>query len=195
MNIIEIAKEVYANKYKRNESWTDISEIFPDLNAYNIQSEEIGLESFFIGSWCCTDTWVGWEVVFFKGEPFLMMFKSARKNYYENEVLNLEVYKEAYKEVSMKILEESLKNVSLSIMSDEELKKERTGFQVGYASQLLNKTVHLKETKEKVEVVWKWDGGYNSPSSEWGNIKVKKEDGTVIDLTVKDIYVPYGEID
>lgn len=80
MKLIDIANKI--NKSKENEDWVDISVIGEEfgLNIYSYgNNEKDRLKSYWIGNWYCTDSWVGYKMYFFDGEPVGISSQIGRK--------------------------------------------------------------------------------------------------------------------
>lgn len=109
MKLIDIAKQI--DKSSGNEDWIDIPEIGREFNLeiYN-HVEQDRLQAYWIGNWCCTDTWVGYKMYFLDDEPVGVSIQKARKSDEEFEWFS--------KELALKVRDYIL---SLMVEIDEKL--------------------------------------------------------------------------
>ena len=79
MKLIEIANKI--DKSKDNSDWVNLSEIASALRVeYYDYNDQDKLKAYWIGSWCCTDTYVGYKMYFLNDEPVCVSVQSARKS-------------------------------------------------------------------------------------------------------------------
>ena len=79
MNIIEIIERL--DKSEGNKDWIDTSKIGQEVGIFDmdyVQQER--LTAYWVGSWMCTDTVVGYKVYLLDGEPMAFSTQTARKS-------------------------------------------------------------------------------------------------------------------
>lgn len=78
MKLIEIAKQI--DKSKNNEDWIDIGRVSEEFNLNIDFISQDRLKAYWIGSWCCTDTCVGYKMYFLDDEPVCISIQTGRKS-------------------------------------------------------------------------------------------------------------------
>lgn len=78
MKIIDIANRI--DKSKENEDWVDISKLGEEFDLYLNHTDQDRLKSYWVGNWCCTDTWVGYKIYFLDDEAVAFSVQNARKS-------------------------------------------------------------------------------------------------------------------
>lgn len=78
MKIIDIAKKI--DKSSQNEDWIDTTVIGDELGVDIPYVEQDRLKCYWVGNWCCTDTYVGYRMYFFDDEPIAFSVQNARKS-------------------------------------------------------------------------------------------------------------------
>lgn len=106
MKLIDIVNNI--DKSKNNECWIDITDFSGELN-YNFDyySEPERFKCYWIGNWCCTDTWVGYRVYFLDDEPVCFSIQKARKSD--------EMFRWVSQELAIKV-----RNYLISLMAEQE---------------------------------------------------------------------------
>jgi len=80
MRIIDIAQNI--DKSEKNREDIDFEVLFNELGIpYSLDEEptDSRLQSYWVGNWCCTDTWVGYRIYFFDDEPVAFSIQQGRK--------------------------------------------------------------------------------------------------------------------
>lgn len=105
MKIRDIINKI--DKSEENEDWVDVSLLCNEFNLYDYYGSQNRLKSYWLGNWCCTDTWVGYKLYFLDDEPVCFSIQKARKSD--------EVFKWFSKELAIKT-----KEYILSLISEDE---------------------------------------------------------------------------
>jgi hypothetical protein len=171
---------------------------FIELNLesfYWINSGSLVEKGFYIcpiAQWLCTDTWVGYEAVFFKDQPLAITYQSARKNNTKyfwivpiNEVRNL----------VMKHIDAEIDTVSISqIGLDDDISMvpglKENGIHVVYSGQVVNSQVIFNG--RLVDVVKKYM--IHHDIDDWQKIGIMV-DGKEMTVAMDDVIIPYNTKD
>jgi len=80
MKLSEIAERI--DKSKRNEDYVNLEKFNYEFNLEldGIEQEEERIKTYWVGNWCCTDTWVGYRMYFFDDKPVAFSIQDARKS-------------------------------------------------------------------------------------------------------------------
>ncbi len=191
MNLSEILAKIDISKSK--DKWIDIETIGEDLNLdhnqlYDIDQEKNEfLRSTFIKEWMCTDTLVGVQAVFFKGEFVCLLKQDCRKC--DKVVLGWTSQEKAdlVREYLLSLIEEpDIAGVDIIDM-DTDL---GTGFSVNYVSQLIQKEGFYKDELVKIK---EKPRRINSESN-FHRIKIAFKDGREEWIDVRDLLLPWSTL-
>lgn len=147
MNYLEIAQRI--DKSPSNEDWINTEEIGNELGVDISYVNQERLKAYWLGSWQCTDTTVGYKVYFLDDEPVAFSSQSGRKSdeYFKWFGLdNAQKVKEYL--LSLLLEEESKLNIEVCDLNDEL----GIGYQIQFNSQVLNSD-NVYHKGEKVEVI------------------------------------------
>ena len=148
MKLIDAIKNVV--RTKENEQWIDLEEFADECGvsssaSYRINEEfgdeiETRLKSYWITTWCCTDTWVGIRSVWLDDQPVGIISQSARKNGIEVEMIS----EQARTQVQTMLIDYQRRLASqigrTSILSADELEEEIADLQsTHYSDSLIEK--------------------------------------------------------
>lgn len=179
MKLADIAKKI--DKSKINESEIDITDFSTEFNCDFKYVDQDRLKAYYIGNWCCTDSWVGWRMYFFDEEPVAFSFQPGRKCDQEFEWFS--------KEKALKV-----RDYLLSLMSkdDEELGLNfrninddiGEGFKIQFNNQIINpdKATYNGEQIYILERI-KDDPDYGIDQ----NLKIKLKSGEEKVVNIKDL--------
>lgn len=79
MKIIDIAKTL--DKSKQNEDYVDLSVLTYEFGVNkDCYVEQNRLKSYWVGNWCCTDTWVGYKIYYLDDIPVCFSIQKGRKS-------------------------------------------------------------------------------------------------------------------
>lgn len=179
------------DKNSKNEASVKIEQLAQELGInyhdyYDSSKEDARLKAYYIGHWCCTDSYVGHRAYFLDDVLVATSYQAGRKSdedYYW-------VSKEAA--ISVKQFIETLTTDVLNIEILDIDEDYGEGFFVNYSSQLLTDTLIEKATGEKVIVVEKWRG-YDS-IKDWENVLIKRIDGSLEKVCLSTLLVPFNII-
>lgn len=144
MKLIDIAKKI--DKSKKNEVWINTEEIGNVLGIDIPYIEQDRLKCFWIGNWCCTDTFVGYRMYFFDDEPVAFSTQSGRKS---DEVfhwfsLDLATTVKHY----LLSLHEDVLSIDVCDINEDI----GDSFKISFNSQILNKE-HITFNGEQVKII------------------------------------------
>lgn len=166
-----------------NETYVNVEPLAEAVGLYSYYTRLVDWEkrvkSYWLIKWCCTDTWVGSQVVFFDDRPFAMINQSARKNPEEVEFID----KDMISEFRSYLADNNLSNYTMVNM-DEEIGEYYT---VAYSAELLTNTGIYNG--EPVIVAHRFDGGY---SKDWRYVIVTLPSGENKKIHMDDFHIPYG---
>ena len=77
MKLIEIANKI--DRTEKNESYINMNRIGEVLNLELYYAKQNRLKAYWVGGWCCTDTWVGYRMYFLDGQPVCYSEQRGRK--------------------------------------------------------------------------------------------------------------------
>jgi hypothetical protein len=136
MKLIDILEEIDRDKLS-----TDIGlewELSEEFDIYDIKHDfESQLKEFWIGPWYCTDTWVGFRVIFWNNKFLCLTYQSARKSSCEYKWVSETKRKEVYNYIAS-LKQDLYGDGNIELINFEEDFAE--GYQVSYHSELL--TMH-----------------------------------------------------
>lgn len=78
MKLIDISNKI--DKSKQNEDWVDLQRLAEQFGLYIDYQEQDRFKSYWVGKWCCTDTWVGYKLYFLDNEPVGYSEQNSRKS-------------------------------------------------------------------------------------------------------------------
>lgn len=156
------------------------------------------IKEYWVQYWYCTDTYVGFSVMFFNDKPVAYISQKGRK--WDREYYWLS--KEAYNEVSnylrsFIVIEE---NNNITILSEEN-KQENIGefYNLEFAEQILDKKVYYQD--KLCDVISSYpdqlnaDGTINWKLPNTNNILIKDENGNEIKVNIKEVKIRYHVAD
>lgn len=163
----------------------DISTLAEEFKIYDVEwDENEKIASYYYQVWLCTDTWVGGKVYFFEDIPVCLSWKPGRKSDEEIHWISTELAMKVKEYIYSLRCEEEY---SISIIRDQDMEEDMgSGYQVSYASQLINKDVIHKYTKEPLKVIDTYRTDITSQ-----RIKVEYPDERQETIDIDDIEIPY----
>ena len=170
----------YVSIYGFCESVWGSYDIFSDESSKIFESQ---MKSYWINSWYCTDTYVGYKVYIWNGTPCAVSSQSARKERETIEFLSGDLYRNIKNWINS--LVDSDEENHLIDPRDLEQEIDDT-YRVSYGSQTLEKQGFVDGVS--VTVVKIYDS-YNN-ISQWKLIDCKFPDGSVKTIETKDFRIP-----
>jgi len=144
MKLLEIANRI--DKSKKNEDWISTEDIGEELEIDVPYVDQDRLKCYWIGHWCCTDTWVGYRMYFLDDEPVAYSTQRGRK--YDEEFHWFSI--ETATKVKEYLLSLSEKEMNINIC---DINKEfGNSFKIEFNSQIINEE-HITIHGEKVAIV------------------------------------------
>ena len=152
---------------------------------YHNYDDPVNLTTNHLKQWCCTDTWVGIDVIYLNNNPVAITNQTARKS-------GVDIYflsEEATNSVKDYLL--SLYNNQedyVDYLTEDELNEEMGDyFKIEYASQVLYKTAWLNG--EQVEVTQKPRNHNNN--FNFHTVAIKHKDGVEEWIDVRELNFEY----
>jgi hypothetical protein len=143
-------RELIANidKSKENSAWVYLDDIasseFGINGVRNIDAELNSLKSFHLGSWYCTDSWVGYNAYFLEDSFVAISIQDGRKSDVNFTWANDKSYI-AVKNYLLSLMVNDEDEDQFDTLSDEDFNEEMgVGFAISFTSQLLNKELYYK---------------------------------------------------
>lgn len=165
------------------------SEFNLDINYYEEQKR---LTSYFIGSWYCTDSFVGYKVYFFDDEPVAVSSQIGRKMDEEIEWISAESYNKV-RDFIITFLEHKDPNITLCNL-DEEL---GDSYKISYNEQLFDyhRDIALYNGI-KVKIIEKHKGKKINKLKQYepSLVKIKLPDSSEQWLELNELDFPYNII-
>lgn len=129
-------KDLIVNLDRSESTQTDIDldDLACQFNLYSnfkFDYEQTRLTSYWVRSWMCTDTWVGYKVYFFDDIPVAFSSQTARKSSEEIEWVSEDAYRKVKEYISSFAEQEPISILNL----EEEIPDT---YKISYASQWLN---------------------------------------------------------
>ncbi|MNL91040.1 hypothetical protein D3C81_07670 [compost metagenome] len=78
MKLLELVNNI--DKSSQNESYIDTTNFSIDLEHDFDYVSQDRLKGYWVGNWCCTDTWVGYRLYFLDDEPVCFSVQNGRKS-------------------------------------------------------------------------------------------------------------------
>lgn len=162
----------------------DIAEsISIDARNYDDQDRLI---SYYIGSWYCTDSYVGYKVYFFDNEPVAVSAQTSRKATEEVEWLSKECYKKV-KDYILTFVQENEDDIQLCNM-DEDIGK---SYKIHFTGQLFDYHKNIPLFKgESVKIIEE-----EKREDNWGiekKVKILMKDNTEKWVELQELDFPYN---
>lgn len=135
MKLIDVINKL--DKSERNECFIDIEDIAYkefDLNVGYVEQDR--LKAYWMGSWYCTDTYVGYRAYFFDGKPVGISIQKGRKYDEEFKWFSSELAIEVKKYLMSFLLKEEKEDVFSLCDINEEI---GNGYKVSFNNQILNR--------------------------------------------------------
>lgn len=176
------------DRSESNSNWIDINDIANALgiSAGYLEDENQDLKEYWIFSWLCTDTYVGYSVVFINDKPLALVWQSGRKNDRQYSFVSEEAVDEARNYIFSLMKSKLSSSINFADM-DEEC---GVGMTVAYGTQLLVSKVIYEG--EMVSVVKVYGQHYSGPVEMWSKIDIKKNDGTILTVELDRVTVPFN---
>jgi hypothetical protein len=168
-------------------NWETLANIFNIFDLY--YSDDERLKCYFIKKWYCTDSYVGMRAYFLDGNLVAISSQIGRKMDEEFHFMSDE-YAKIVKTYLQSLVEpiEDIKNYD--IINENSLDEEiPETFKIQYNTQILHKTALLNG--ERVEIIksrYSWDDKENY----FHTIKIKKYDGTTIEIDCRELDFEYN---
>lgn len=134
MKIKELIKHL--DKSEQNNCMVDTMEIGEEFNLDIPYVSQTRLISYWVGNWCCTDTWVGYKLYFFEDEPVAFSSQTGRKSDEIFHWFSLDVAKKV-KDYLLSLLIEEEVPLQVKICDLEE--DVGDSFKIAFNSQILKK--------------------------------------------------------
>lgn len=186
MKIKDIITKV--NKSKQFEDKIFIGAIAQQLNMGYVDNydDQDRLTSYWIGSWYCTDSYVGYKVYFFDNEPVAISSQTGRKMDEEIEWLSKEAYKKVKEYVLTFVVAEE-DTPPLANM-DEELGE---SYKINFNSQLFDYHNDIPLFNgQQVKIIEEEKKKENHGIDQ--NVKIKLADGTEKWVSVRELDFPFN---
>ena len=155
------------------------------LDTYIVQDR---LTSYFIGSWYCIDSYVGWSVFFFDDNPVAVASRMGRKHDTEIEWLSVQAHRDVKKYILSFIQEQEGDDITLANL-DQELGET---YKISFNAELLS--YHDKIpflSGENVEIIER-----EKPAPQTYDmtrrVKIKKSDGSELWVDLQELDFPYN---
>jgi len=177
MKLIDISKRI--DKSKNNEDYVDSETISNEFNLDLYYVKQDKLKSYWIGNWCCTDTWVGYKMYFLDDEHVAVSSQATRKS---DE--NIEWFS---KELALKIRDYLL---SLMIKEDEKFtigdinEDIGEGYKINFNEQIINRD-KAEFNGEQVKIL-----EYIKETPNWGidtKLKIELTNGEIREVEVEEL--------
>lgn len=154
MNIEEIVKKINRSKndYFNVTSFVQnaLSKNYYDYN-FDDELMQEKFKCYYLISWYCTDSWVGYRFYFFEDEFICYSFQPGRKYQEEYKFVSKELYNKVLKYIStFKIaeIEDGVEIINPDTSFDEYYSLDWAGSMIPYH----HKFAYKKDTKEKIEI-------------------------------------------
>jgi hypothetical protein len=150
MKLLDIAQNI--DKSKNNQVWIDSEviacEIGVDQDAIYLD-EQTRLKCYWVGNWCCTDTYVGYRMYFLDDEPVAFSIQSGRKCDEDIKWFSKELFIKVRRYIFELVANEAedLKVATCDINEDV-----GTGYKIQFNAQVLN-WENARLNGEKVTIV------------------------------------------
>lgn len=182
MKLIEIANRI--DKSEKNEEWIDTEKIGNELELDVPYVDQDRLKCFWVGNWCCTDTWVGYRMYFLDDEPVAFSMQKARKSSEKFYWFGLEPAQKVKDYLLSLVLE---KEDKLNIEICDIQQDMREGFKIFYSSQITN-AEQITFHGEKVRIVERIeDKKYGSDKM----VKIQLPNGETKEVDMKELDFKY----
>jgi hypothetical protein len=163
-----------------------------NMSLYNWVEQE-RFVAYFVGSWYCTDTFVGYRVYFLDDEPVALSSQLGRKSDENFEWVSLEAYNKVF-QFAKTFMDEPEPNITFCNL-DEDLAEIGDGYSIKYNSQLFD--YHLTIPKlngEPVTIIEKHKGNdYNAEGQyEPSLVLIERQDGSKQCIEVGDLTFPFN---
>ncbi len=145
--------------------------------------EKAGFTQYYLAPWYCTDTWVGYEVIYYHDKPICLVYQSARKNDVEYHFVGGKQTVDEIFPVVAALFKPSDRDV-ITLDMDEEA---NVGIKLGFNQQILDMKVLYEG--ELVEIVRRpWNREHTSKDWSTVDIMVGGEKKTV---NMNEITIPW----
>jgi len=187
MKIKDIIKKV--NKSDKFKDSVCVGEIAEEMDIFDVHcwEEQNRLVSYYIGSWYCTDSYVGYKVYFFDDEPVAVTSQLGRKCDEKFEWISKEAYIKV-RDYVISFREDVLNdNIPLANM-DEDI---GDTYKINFNGQLFDyhKEIALYNGKNvKIVELIKDKKNYGTDSE----LKIQYENGEIIIINIKELDFPYN---
>ena len=192
MKIRDIVNKVdKSSQFEDSVSLVDFASSEFDLQIDYYENQK-RLTSYFIGSWYCTDSFVGHKVYFFDDEPVAVSSQTGRKMNEEIEWISAESYNKV-REFVLTFLEHKDPNITLCDL-DEELGE---SYKIEFHGQLFSyhKDIALYYgNKVKIIECHKGNEFNDKKQYEPSLVKIKLSDNSEKWLELKELDFPYNII-
>lgn len=183
MKLIEISNKI--DKSNRNESYVDVTDFTREFQYDFDYIEQDRLKAYWIGNWYCTDSYVGYRMYFFDGEPVAISSQLGRKSDEEFEWFSEELaLKVRDYLISLMIKKEVQLNFDICDPNEEI----GDGYKIQFNSQILNPE-HACYNGEPVKILERI-----KETPDWGidkELKVQLPSGEVTQMNINDLTFRY----
>jgi len=187
MKLSEIIPRVV--KTPDNEFTFEATELFEELgvNQYDdVELEQYGLVAYFIGKWLCTDTYVGYAILFLNNEAVACLSKPFRRSSVVFTWIGGLSTKKRVFDFCIDNIRPALNKELEEVRLDKDIGE---GYQLDYSAQLLERMVVYTPTGELAHVIGKFSS--TKEISKWGKVQLKFADDTTMYARMNDVVVPY----
>lgn len=191
MKIKELIQNInFENKKLQTDpSWEELFELFNLNNLYWSDNER--LKAYFIRTWYCTDTWVGWRAYFLDGEFIAFSTQTGRKmgenfQFPDNEsALKLKEYLKS-------LIEEQEDPINFDLLDLEQVVPNQ--FRIEYNTQIIHEHAWLNGEKVKITKYNFEKEGIKSPNY-FHSVEIQHYDGKKEIVSCKDLLFDYNTLD
>lgn len=134
MKLIDVINNI--DKSKQNESRVDTYDLGRELNVDIEWVNQDRLKSYWIGNWCCTDSYVGCRVYFLDDEPVAVSSQLGRKCDETFEWISKEAALKVREYLFSLIVEEEYEFIGPLCDLNEDVEE---GYKIHYNSNIINK--------------------------------------------------------
>lgn len=182
MKIIDIANKI--DKSKENQSWVDINELGEELNVeLDYYGDQDRIKCYWVGNWCCTDSWVGYRMYFFDDKPFAYSTQTGRKSSEVFYWFSREFAEKVREYLLTLIVEDNEFDINLCDINEDV----GDGYKIHFSEQIINKN-RIMFNGEKVEILERIK---NKPYGIDTELKIKLPNGEEKHVEIEELDFGY----
>lgn len=182
MKLIDVANKV--DKSKQNEDWVDTTDIGEELGIDVPYTDQDRLKCYWVGSWLCTDTYVGYRMYFLDDEPIAFSVQNARKSDEKFHWFSEEIATKAKDYLLTLVVEEEYElNVTVCDINQDI----GDTYKIEFNSQIIDPD-RAELNSEKVEIL---ERVKNEPYGIDTELKIKLLNGEEKSVSIRDLDFGY----